>query len=204
MNRQQLRNPSTVGQTTVERAVYHLIDALSYKTDPKDALRSVVIRLCDGDRNAKRDVPAILHGLSQTLTCLMDEADRVGHCYQEAVYDLEDHPGVLPHLREGAGHSESVPDSLAALPPACVAHVVKRHSNTSEDRKVFDRLRFDGELGLAQALEEELADMNAIAAENADAASNCLVVDAAIASSKPLPLVSLGQGEYRREIGGGA
>ena len=175
MNRTQLHNPNTVGQKTIERAVYHLIDSGSQPTDPAKALLSVVIRACDNDRNAKRDIPAILRDLSTKLSSLMDEADRVGHAYQESLFDLKDNPEILSHLRgEGAGHSE-VPASLAALPPACVAHVLKRH----------ERSKWMGKLNSPEVIER--TEMEHIAREMVDEA---------------LPLAVLGQGEYRREIGG--
>ena len=211
MNRQQLHNPKLVDQKTIERGIDLIISALNKGIDPKLAVEACMIRLCDHDQRGARDLWKILGDTSKMLSDLMDEVDRLRHRYEQADFELSDNPIFLslcdPSGAAGAsdGGFPSLPPSFDSLPPAIRGHCVRRHSVVDRaNRKALDRMRFDGEYTLAQALEDELNDRNAIASENADAASNCLVVEQAIADSKPLPLVSLGQGEYRREIGGEA
>ncbi|MBO6739005.1 MAG: hypothetical protein JJ916_04010 [Phycisphaerales bacterium] len=204
-------SPKQIDQSELEKAIKVILDAPAKGTDPKAALRSVLIRKCDHDQNARLDVPEFLSGLSKTLGCLMDEADRLGNCYTDGGFELTDNPGSLSlfrtHLEAGAGSNgggcSSLPSSLAGLPPAIGRHMLTRWETVDRaTRKALDRMRFDGEYTLAQALEEELADMNAIASENADAASNVLVVEQAIADSKAQPLVRLGNKGYETEFGG--
>ena len=216
MNRQQLHNPKLVDQKTIERGIDLIISALNKGIDPKLAVEACMIRLCDHDQRGARDLWKILGDTSKMLSDLMDEVDRLRHRYEEADFELSDNPIFLSLCdpKSGAagasdGGFPSLPPSFDSLPPAIRGHCVRRHSVVDRaNRKALDRMRFDGEYTLAQALEDELNDRNATASEHADAASNGLVVEQAsedarfIQDQGSVPLISLGQGEYRREIGG--
>lgn len=205
-------SPKHVDQADLEKAIKVILDAPAKGTDPKAALRSVVIRKCDHDRKARLDVPEFLSGLSKTLQCLMDEADRLGDSYTDGGYELKDNPDSLSLLRDPAvaagasGEGSPLSPPLDALPPAVRGHLVRRHDRVKgEDRRALQRLCEEGNGLLAAALVAENADINAIASENAEAASKSLVVDEIIRitrESGSVPLVRLGQGECRREIGG--
>jgi hypothetical protein len=199
---------NTIGQNAIEKAVYQLIDSLAYTTEPETALRAVFARLCDNDRPAVRDVYGIATRLHDLFVALEGEAHDMAANYQDAIYELRDNPDSLSLLRDpsGAGGasddgSSSLPSSVAALPPAVRLHLVRRHDRvTGEDRRALRRLCEDGHGSLAAALVAEQAARNLIADSNASAAGNAGSI---IDGFRDEPLAILGQGEYRREIGGG-
>lgn len=202
------KSPSTVGQATIERAVYHLIDSLAYTTEPETALRAVFARMCRDDIDGTTNVITPLHRLSDLLfelrsACILQSCD-----YSFAQEELRKNPDSLSSLRDpsGAGGasddgSSSLPSSVAALPPAVRLHLVRRHDRvTGDDRRALRRLCEDGHGSLAAALVAEQADRNLIANENASAAGNAGSI---IDGCTDAPLAILGNPGYETEIGGG-
>lgn len=194
-------SPKQADQATMERAIRLLVGSIGKDADPRSAIRNVLNNACMNDTDAEISVHKLTMGLREILSALADEALTLNLDYGLADHELWRNPQILSHLRGGAGHSESIPSSLAALPPACVSHVIRKNQSAA-DSKALARMRADGNGNLAQALQAEVADTNAIASENADAASNVLVVEQAIADSKAQPLVRLGNKGYETEFGG--
>jgi hypothetical protein len=181
MNRTQLHNPTQADQATLEQAVRLLVGSIGKDADPVSAVRSVFSTICMNDTNANCDVAMTLRALDDAAFAIQNEAHQLWDAYTDAAFELQDNPEILSHLRgKGAGHSE-VPASLAALPPQCVSHVVRRH----------DRSKWMGKLNSPEV---------AIASENADAASNCLVVEQAIEDARPLPQVFVGNELATEEV----
>ena len=206
MNRTQLHNPKHADQATLERAVRLLVESIGKDADPVSAVRSVLSTVCTNDIAAERDIADTLNQLEYLAFAIQTEAYRLWAAYTDAEMELQDNPDSLSMCSStaGAGAGDEVsssPSSLEALPPKVREHLGRRFGLLSAgDRRALRRLCEDGHGSLAAALVAEVGVRAAIASENADAALNCLVVEQAIADSKPLPLVRLGNRGYETEV----
>ena len=206
MNRQRIKNPTIGTQATMERAITLLVDCIGKDADPESATLAVFERMAACDRDGLTDIGEVANALYKLTASICSEASDLWAAYSDGACELQDNPDSLSFLTRfcsgEAGASDDLSPSLDALPPAVAGQLLRRHNGvTAEERKVFDRLKRDGELDLQRALEGELRACNAIAAENADAARNANAIADQETRRVPMPLCRFGPGgDYTREV----
>lgn len=201
INRTTLKNPTARTQATLEHAITLLVGCIGKDADPESAVRAVIERIAHGDTHGQLHMGKMADGLHNLTASISAEANDLWANYGDAEYHLRDNPDSLSLCDAVGGAVGDRAPSLGRLPPAVRAHLGRRHRGMStEDRKAIDKIAADGEPELADALDGWVRDRNAVAAENASAASNANAI--ADQETGRVPLCILGPGgDYTTQIG---